>query len=112
TGRVRARSAAASCLPAWTTTVTREALIGPAAHEPDHRVMHRRSFLTGALSFLAAPLAAEVQQSARIYRIGYLGPGSGSELPPALDQHDSYHHGQERRSGRHRVGREPRAPRR
>jgi len=47
--------------------------------------MHRRSFLTGALSFLAAPLAAGAQQSARIYRIGYLGPGPGSELPPALD---------------------------
>jgi putative ABC transport system substrate-binding protein len=48
--------------------------------------MDRRAFigtLTGGL--LAAPLVAEAQQSARIYRLGYLGPGSGSTLPPALD---------------------------
>jgi putative ABC transport system substrate-binding protein len=48
--------------------------------------MDRRIFLgTLAGGLLAAPLAAEAQQSARIYRIGYLGPGSGSILPPALD---------------------------
>jgi ABC-type uncharacterized transport system substrate-binding protein len=38
-----------------------------------------------ALALLAAPLATEAQQPAQIYRIGYLGPGSGSTLPAALD---------------------------
>jgi putative ABC transport system substrate-binding protein len=49
-------------------------------------MMDRRAFLgTLAGGLLAAPLVAEAQQSARIYRLGYLGPGSGSTLPPALD---------------------------
>jgi len=48
--------------------------------------MDRRAFFSGVtLGLLAAPLAAGAQQSARIYRIGYLGPGSGSTLPAALD---------------------------
>src|SRR5215813_7334671 len=38
-----------------------------------------------ALVLLAAPLAAEAQHPAQSYRIGYLGPGSGSTLPAALD---------------------------
>src|SRR5215831_17585711 len=38
-----------------------------------------------ALALLAAPLAAAAQQPAQLYRIGYLGPGSGSTLPAALD---------------------------
>jgi len=38
-----------------------------------------------ALGITLAPLAVKAQQSARIYRIGYLGPGAGSELPAALD---------------------------
>jgi putative tryptophan/tyrosine transport system substrate-binding protein len=38
-----------------------------------------------ALALLVAPLAAEAQQPATIYRIGYLGPGAGSTLPAALD---------------------------
>jgi putative tryptophan/tyrosine transport system substrate-binding protein len=37
------------------------------------------------LSLLAAPRAAEAQPPAQLYRIGYLGPGSGSTLPAALD---------------------------
>src|SRR5262245_52868141 len=32
-----------------------------------------------------AILAAEAQQTAKLYRIGYVGPGSGSTLPAALD---------------------------
>jgi putative tryptophan/tyrosine transport system substrate-binding protein len=38
-----------------------------------------------ALALLAAPLAAAAQPPAQSYRIGYLGPGSGSTLPEALD---------------------------
>ena len=45
----------------------------------------RRLLLTSLAGVLAAPFAVGAQQSARIYRIGYLGPGPGSELPPALD---------------------------
>jgi putative ABC transport system substrate-binding protein len=43
--------------------------------------MDRRTFigtLTGGL--LAAPLAAEAQQSGKVYRIGFLAPGSSSDL--------------------------------
>jgi putative ABC transport system substrate-binding protein len=39
--------------------------------------------LAGGL--LAAPFAAKAQQTGKVYRIGYLGPGSGSTLPAALD---------------------------
>jgi len=41
-------------------------------------MMDRRTFLagTGAV-FLAAPLAAEAQQSAKVWRIGYLSPAPG-----------------------------------
>jgi putative tryptophan/tyrosine transport system substrate-binding protein len=38
-----------------------------------------------ALAFLTAPLVTKAQQSTQRYRIGYLGPGSGSTLPAALD---------------------------
>jgi ABC-type uncharacterized transport system substrate-binding protein len=42
--------------------------------------MTRRTFLCGlTLGTLAAPLAAEAQQAAKVYRIGYLSPGSGIE---------------------------------
>ena len=36
--------------------------------------MDRRAFLAGAVALLAAPLAAEAQQAAKIARIGYLSP--------------------------------------
>src|SRR5687767_12543091 len=37
----------------------------------------RRAFLTGSLAVLAAPLAAEAQQPAKVPRIGFLGtPGT------------------------------------
>ena len=41
--------------------------------------------VTLALTTLAAPLGAEAQRAEKVYRIGYLGPGSGSTLPAALD---------------------------
>ena len=41
--------------------------------------------LTLVLGICVAILAAEAQPPAKLYRIGYLGPGSGSTLPAALD---------------------------
>ena len=40
--------------------------------------MSRRAFLAAGAVFLAAPVAAEAQQAAKVYRIGYLAQGSGS----------------------------------
>src|SRR5262249_14370392 len=48
-------------------------------------MINRRRTVVMLLALLAAALAAEAQQAARIYRIGYLGPGAGSTLPAALD---------------------------
>ena len=48
--------------------------------------MNRRAFigtLTGGL--LAAPLAAEAQQPIRVWRIGFLGPGSYSSGDPRVE---------------------------
>jgi len=45
--------------------------------------MNRRSFLAGTLGFLAAPLAAEAQETGKVYRIGVL---SADVLPPRLLQ--------------------------
>ena len=44
--------------------------------------MNRRAFLSGAAALLAAPLAAEAQQAAKVYRIGWLAP---APLPTTLD---------------------------
>jgi putative tryptophan/tyrosine transport system substrate-binding protein len=41
--------------------------------------MNRRAFVTGLGAVLAAPRAAEAQQAARVWRIGYLAAGDGSE---------------------------------
>jgi len=41
--------------------------------------------LTLVLGIFMAILTAEAQPPAQLYRIGYLGPGSGSTLPAALD---------------------------
>jgi putative ABC transport system substrate-binding protein len=41
--------------------------------------MERRAFLAGAAALLAAPLAAEAQQGGKVWRVGYLAAGSGSE---------------------------------
>jgi putative tryptophan/tyrosine transport system substrate-binding protein len=37
-------------------------------------MMERRTFVAGSLTLLAAPLATEAQQAAKVPRIGYLGP--------------------------------------
>ena len=42
--------------------------------------MDRRAFLQAlAGGLLAAPLAAQAQQSGKVYRVGYLNPGSSSD---------------------------------
>jgi hypothetical protein len=41
--------------------------------------VERRGFIVGTLSLLAAPLAAEAQQTEKVRRIGYLNPLSLSE---------------------------------
>jgi putative ABC transport system substrate-binding protein len=49
-------------------------------------MMNRRTFLCGlTLGTLAAPLAGEAQQPGKVWRIGYLGSGSASVFPFALD---------------------------
>jgi putative tryptophan/tyrosine transport system substrate-binding protein len=48
--------------------------------------MERWAFVVGALGLLAAPLAAEAQQAAKIARIGYLGRKSNSHLHAAFLQ--------------------------
>ena len=50
--------------------------------------MDRRAFLAGAAGLLAAPLAAEAQQAAKIARIGYLSPNlaASPHLPEAFRQ--------------------------
>jgi len=52
--------------------------------------MNRRTFVTGSLAFLAAPLTAEAQQAGRVWRIGWLGDGTrsareGNTLTPLRD---------------------------
>jgi ABC-type uncharacterized transport system substrate-binding protein len=41
--------------------------------------VQRRDFLIAAGALLAAPLAAEAQPTAKVYRIGYLSPGAASQ---------------------------------
>jgi putative ABC transport system substrate-binding protein len=50
--------------------------------------VNRRTFLAGAVALLAAPLAAEAQQTTRIARIGWLGgsPARGTHLREAFLQ--------------------------
>jgi putative ABC transport system substrate-binding protein len=46
--------------------------------DPGHRVMERRTFMSGVtLALLAVPLAAEAQPAGKIYRVGFLNPRSG-----------------------------------
>lgn len=47
-------------------------------------MIDRRLTLVLTLALLATPLGVEAQQSTKIYRIGYLGPGPASVLPAAL----------------------------
>ena len=42
--------------------------------------MDRRAFLTGTGALLAAPLAAEAQQAAKVPQIGYVGPTLAASL--------------------------------
>ncbi|HEV2055927.1 MAG TPA: ABC transporter substrate-binding protein [Methylomirabilota bacterium] len=53
--------------------------------------MDRRTFLS-VLGFLAAPLAAEAQQPAKISRIGFLSPSSPSD-PPMQHSLEVFRHG-------------------
>jgi len=51
--------------------------------------MNRRKFhalLVGAFAVVAGPLAARAQAPQRVYRIGWLGPGSGAPPPAFLDR--------------------------
>ena len=41
--------------------------------------MDRRAFVAGTLGLLAAPLAVEAQQAAKVFKVGELHPGIGSE---------------------------------
>jgi len=57
-------------------------LVDLRPHPPHHPGMDRRRFLLISLAgVLAAPLAAEAQQPAKVHRIGYLSSGS----PPTLE---------------------------
>jgi putative ABC transport system substrate-binding protein len=47
--------------------------------------VQRRAFLMGPLALLAAPLAAEAQESGKAPRIGVLGPRTRSDAAPFLD---------------------------
>ena len=49
-------------------------------------MMERRTFLgTLGISVLGAPLAAEAQQTGKVYRIGYLSAGSSTSNPRVLE---------------------------
>ena len=43
--------------------------------------MDRRAFLAGSAALLAAPLAAEAQQAAKVARIGYLSTNLAANPP-------------------------------
>src|SRR5262245_4081307 len=55
--------------PAASCPCRRRAL---ASRQPEGRVMDRRAFVTGLGTLLAAPLAADAQQAARVARVGEL----------------------------------------
>ena len=46
-------------------------------------MVDRRSFVAGSALRLAAPLAGEAQQAGKVYRIGFLHPGSVPAIVPA-----------------------------
>ena len=47
--------------------------------------MNRRTFLAGWVLTLHAPLAAEGQQTAKVYRIGYLANGNATTSAPSVE---------------------------
>jgi len=50
---------------------------------PGSQVMRRRAFISGALTAFAPLLAAEGQQSGKVWRIGYLSNSGGASEPDA-----------------------------
>src|SRR5262245_53146498 len=60
--------------------------IAPLASRSGHRVVNRRTFVSGSLLALAAPLAAEAQQPGKVYRIGAFGLNLSPELMRVLLQ--------------------------
>jgi putative ABC transport system substrate-binding protein len=75
-------------------------------------VMERRTFLAGAGAvLLAAPLAAGAQQAAKVFKVGELHPGIGSEERLAALREVGYVEGQnlvvERRHAEGRLDRLP-----
>jgi len=57
-------------------------------------VIDRRTFLAGTGGLLAAPLAAEAQQAAKVFKVGELHPGIGSEERLAALREVGYVEGQ------------------
>ena len=47
--------------------------------------MHRREFIGGVLTALAAPLVAEAQQTGRVYRLGFLGLATAGQFAREID---------------------------
>src|SRR5262249_42021100 len=59
--------------------------VAAAARGPGNRIVNRRGFLGAMVGGLfAAPLAADAQQAAKVWRIGYLDPG---KAPVGWSQH-------------------------
>src|SRR5678816_4812435 len=80
-GRILQRSpTSAPASPHWCTWRGSARLPPAIFYRRDHPAMNRRAFLCGLTGTLAAPLATEAQQAARIYRVGVLTPGTRTAL--------------------------------
>src|SRR5215813_14041253 len=66
----------------WSSTSDRQSArpddpaVATSSSRSGDRVVQRRAFLNAAMALLAAPLAAEAQQAAKVARIGWLGTQS------------------------------------